>query len=327
MSNNIDKQTQTKIKGIDQTILNLENEIQKLRRQKESLLDASSNNPLNYQEKISPPSNQTVTVKSVPSKITEEELIMYAKDISEKNSKGGFLGKGKIEEKTVGWEKFFYPYYDVEIEVTVKDTEKRGWFKKEQVTKTIRGRIGLDGQTGAIADVNPQGISYKYAFLKDLDADEVRLLYWVGSGTFTTANLRGLGQSDAKSRRIADGLASKGILRRQSTRPIQYTTKYLYPYNPDTFVSLMEQYHATESAVNDRIISPRFSENVIPSYLDKYWNKCNHISSNIVYYPYYGVIYSREDHTRFEIIDAVTGLRQEYLEKFVSVAPTKKFPD
>ena len=46
-----------------------------------------------------------------------------------------------------------------------------------------------------------------------------------------------------------------------------------------------------------------------------------------MYYPYYGVTYSKEDYTRFEIIDTVTGLKQEYLEKFVSVAPTKKFPN
>ena len=332
LSDNIDQQTQAKIKEIDQNILNLENKIQKLNREKEALLlnAASHDHPHNHQEKTlssSPPSNQSIIVKSIPFKITEEELIRYASNTSEKNSKGGFLGKGKIEEKPVGWEKFYYPYYDVEIEVTVKDTEKRGWFKKEQVTKTIRGRIGLDGQTGAIADVNPQGMSYQYAFLKDLDADEVKLLYWVGSGTFTTADLRGIGQSDAKSRRIADGLASKGILRRQSTRPIQYTTKYPYPYNPDKFVSLMEQYNATESTVDDRVILPHFSENVITSYFDKYWDKCNYTSSDIVYYPYYGVMYSREDHTRFEVIDAVTGLRQEYLEKFVSVTPTKKFPN
>jgi hypothetical protein len=43
-------------------------------------------------------------------------------------------------------------------------------------------------------------------------------------------------------------------------------------------------------------------------------------------YPYYGVTYSKEDHTRFEIIDT-NWIEVEYLEKFVSVAPTKKFPN
>ena len=264
------------------------------------------------------------TVKMVQTKISNEELKQYAIKTAEKHSKGGFLGKGKVIEKPIGWEKFLFPYFDVEIEITIRDVEKRGWFKKEEVTKTIRGRTGLDGLTGAVIDVSPGGISYKYAFLKDLDAEEVRLLYWIGSGTFTTADLRGLGQSDAKSRRIADGLASKGILRRQATRPIQYTTKYPYPYNPENFVSLMEQYNVVESTSDDRIISPRFSENVIPSYLDKYWNKCNFLSSKVVHYPYYGIVYERENHTRSEIIDAVTGLRQEYLEKNVTVEVTKK---
>lgn len=264
------------------------------------------------------------TIKIIQTKISPEQLQQHAIQTAEKNSKGGFLGKGKVIETFVGWEKFLYPYFDVEVEVTVREVEKRGWLKKEEVTKTIKGRVGVDGFTGSVIDVNPGGILYHYAFLKDLDAEEVRLLYWVGSGSFTTADLRGLGQSDTKSRRVADGLATKGILKRQATRPVTYTTKFPYPYNPEKFVSLMEQYHVAESTAEDRMIPPRYSENAISSYLDKYWNKCNFLSSEIIYYPYYGVVYERENHTRSEIIDAVTGLRQEFLEKYVAVEAKQK---
>lgn len=319
MNENIDGQTQARIQKIDNEILSHENELIKLKKLKEALLSSSSHNPLSQKAKTTYLSNQSEPIPQVPAKITEQELKEYATTTAEKNSKGGFLGKGKVIEKFLGWEKFLYPYFDVEVEITVRDVEKRGWFKKEEVTKTIRGRTGIDAVTGALINVGPGGISYQYAFLKDLGADEVRLLYWVGSGTFTTADLRGLGQSDAKSRRIADGLATKGILRRQATRPIQYTTKYPYPYNPEKFLSLMEQYSVAENTTDDRIHPPRLSENTISSYLDKYWNKCNYVSSKIVYYPYYGMVYERENNIRSEIMDAVSGSRQEYLEKYVTI--------
>ena len=324
MTENIDGQTRARIQQIDQQITHHENELIKLKKLKEALLSPNTHNPLSQKAKTSFSSNQSEPVTQVQSKITEQELIEYAKKSAEKNSKGGFLGKGKIVEIPIGWQKFLYPYFDVEVKVTRIEKEKRGWFKKEEITKTIKGRMGLDGLTGAIIDVNEKGISYKYAFLIDLNAEEVRLLYWVGSGTFTTAVLRGLGQSDAKSRRIADGLATKGILSRKATRPIEYTTKYPYPYNPEEFVSLMEQHNIMESKSDEKIISPRISHNAIGSYLDKYWNKCDFLSSNIVYYPYYSISYERENHTRSEVIDAITGSRQEHLENFVSMEPINK---
>jgi len=257
--------------------------------------------------------------KIIQNKISTDDLTRYAITMAEKNSKGGLFGKGRVIEKPIGWEIFYYSYFDLEIEATIKETEKRGWFKKEQVTKTIKSRTGIDGQTGAIIDVEPNGISYKYAFLKSLDMDEVNFLYYVGSSTFTIKDLRGLGHSDAKVRRIADGLSSRGILKRQNTRPAQYKSQYPYPYDPVKFVSLTEQYNFIEKSITERKIEPKFNEHSVSSHLERYWNRCNVIKSQIIYYPYYGVVYERDNYTRSEVIDAVTGLRQEYLERYVNV--------
>lgn len=301
---------------------NVKDESEKSSKPKESISTAK----IVYSSPIqsTSPSQLQPTIKIIQAKISPDELIQYASTTAEKNSKGGLFGRGKVIEKPVGWEMFYYPYFDVEIEATVRETEKRGWFKKEQVTKTVKSRTGVDGTTGAIIDVSPDGISYKCAFLKGLDMDEVNFLYWVGSGTFTIKDLRGLGHSDPKSRRIADGLASRGILKRQNTRPVQYQSKYPYPYDPVKFISLTEQYHPVEKSITEKKIEPKFHASVISSHLERYWDRCNVLSSQVVYYPYYGVIYERENHTRTEVIDAVTGLRQEYVERYVNVEVKNK---
>jgi len=264
------------------------------------------------------------SIQIIQAKIFPDDVKKYAAAIAEKNSKGGLFGKGKVIERPEGWELFYYPYFDVEIEATVKETEKRGWFKKEQVTKNVKSRTGVDGLTGTIIDVGSNGISYKYAFLRNLDMDEVIFLSWIGSSKVTIKDLRGLGHSDSKSRRIADGLASQGIITRQNTRPAQYQSRYPYPYDPAKFISLIERFHPVKSSITERKIVPKLQERDMPSLLERYWNRCRVISSQIVYFPYYGVVFDRDSHSRFEIIDAITGSRQEYVEKFVNVEVKEK---
>lgn len=258
-------------------------------------------------------------------KLSVESVINYAKESSAKMSKGGFLGHGKIPEKALAWEKILYPYYDVETEETINAVEKRGWFKKETVTKTLKSRISLDGITGAIIDVHDTGISYEYSFLKDLNVDELNLLHYISSVSyFTIQDLRGLGHSDAKARRLADGLAANGILRRTNSRPAKYISVHPYPKNPGSFTSIIEKYPLVESKTTDRMIDTVISSSSLSSYATRYWPRCNTIAFVLVYYPYYGITYERVDGRRTEIIDGITGTRQEYLERIISVQPQNK---
>jgi len=290
-----------------------------VKEEKSDLKSAISNSP-KPKTKISPH-----TVKMIKPTFSENQVIVYAKQTAEKNSKGGFLGRGKVEEKAIGWQLILYPYYDVEINATIYVTEKRGWFKKEKVTKTIPSRTSIDGLTGAIVDVNEDGISYDYAFLNDLDNDEIRFLYYVSSvRNFTIKDLRGLGYSDTKSRRLADGLWSNGILNKKSGRPAVYSAKYPYPSNPANFISLMEKYQVTEVTTEAKKIEPRISEYNVYSYASKYWNRCSTSTSNLVFYPFYGIIYERENHIRTEVIDGITGIRQPKIERLVTIESEKK---
>lgn len=303
----------------------LEKELVELKRKKSYFEERMTKTEGAFRSYQQPEVKSTKIIKMVEGKLSVNAVENYAKLSAEKNSKGGFLGKGKIIEKALGWQKFLYPYYDVEMEVTIKDMEKRGWFKKEEVTKTLKSRTSLDGITGAIADVNENGISYRYAFLKDLSWDELNLLYYVSNlKSFTIKELRGLSQTEAKSRKLADGLAANGILQRTDSRPAQFFIKYPYPNNPASFVSLMEKYNIVESSVNDKIMDPKIGASSLSSYLERYWNRCDVLSSEVVYYPYYGIAFERENNVRSEIIDGITGTRQEYLERFISVKAENK---
>ena len=265
------------------------------------------------------------TVKMVKPTVSVTDVEKYAKITAEKNSKGGFLGRGKVNEKAIGWQFFLYPYYDVKINVTINAVEKRGWFKKEKITKTIDSRTSVDGITGAIVDVRNDGISYVYAFLKDLDIDQLNLLYYVSSlSSFTITDLRGLDHSDSKSRRLADGLWSNGILSKKSGRPAIYSSKYPYPKNPANFISLMEKYQIADVTTEAKKIDPRISQHNVDSYATRYWTRCSTNGSTLVFYPYYGILYQRDDHTRTEVIDGMTGIRQPRIENLVTVEPVNK---
>ncbi|HXV50696.1 MAG TPA: hypothetical protein VD689_01050, partial [Nitrosopumilaceae archaeon] len=50
-------------------------------------------------------------------------------------------------------------------------------------------------------------------------------------------------------------------------------------------------------------------------------------ASVLVYYPFYGITYDRKDYYRIEVIDGVTGKRQDYLERIVTVRPQNKIVD
>jgi len=47
-------------------------------------------------------------------------------------------------------------------------------------------------------------------------------------------------------------------------------------------------------------------------------------TSNLVFYPFYGIIYERENHIRTEVIDGITGIRQPKIERLVTIESEKK---
>jgi len=262
----------------------------------------------------------TSTVKMVDYKVPQELVEQYANESIQKKAKGGFLGRGKVDEKLSSISKILYPYHDVDFESQVKSIEKRGLFKKDKVTKTIRSRTGVDAVTGALIHATDKGLSYDYAFLSKLTTDEIDILYYVSNTKkFEKRSLSALGISDGKISKLVNSLVGKGLLVQVDNRPVTFKSVYTYPKDPKMFVSLMEKFEIVDTQPNLRKIEPTISPSSIATAFSNYWNAVDVKSIDLVYFPYYVIEFHRDDETRrIEVLDGVSGQRQEYLETVIS---------
>lgn len=261
----------------------------------------------------------TASSKAIEATLSLDDMKKYATESIEKKAKGGFLGKGKIVETLVGIRKLFYPYYDAEIDATVKAVEKTGLFSKDTVTKTVRSRISVDAITGSLVDTDEHGISYRYSFLSRLDNDEINLLYLVSHWkTFGIESVYQLGLSDGKSRKLVKGLVGRGLLTQLNTRPVTYGLSVSYPTNPTNLVSIITKYTPRDISVQDKKIDAVVQPASVITAFAHYWVSCKVLSVDSIHYPYYVVEYQRGDHSRrTEVIDGMTGERNEYLESII----------
>jgi len=326
----VNSELKTELKFAYQEIEKLESELLQLRKEKSTILTQTPSQILVERTKpILEQIHETVTstssiVRYVNATFTPEQVIDYAKQSSQKRTKGKMFGKRGLVETPIAWERFLYPYYDVAMEITMKEVEKLNG-SYETATKVIKCRTCVDGITSAIVDGTPEGISYSFDFLKDLSADETALLYYVHNmGDFTVKDLLALGTSIEKSIKLVEKLVSKRFLKRERGSTRFRITKETHMPDPTKLNCIMEDHTATAAPTSDRVIKPIISSAALPLQLSKYWIRCHIPSSSLVYYPYYGITYDRKDYYRIEIIDGISGNRQERLEQLVTVRPKNK---
>lgn len=264
----------------------------------------------------------TNSIKMIETKVTQSIVEQYAKEQAEKRSKGGFMGRGKVEEKFLAATKFLYPYYDVDMEAQTYQVEKTGWRSKEKIVKKIRSRTSVDANTGALVFVTDNGLSYAYSFLSKLTDEEISLLYYVSTvRAFEKRELSAIGWSTGKINKVVNSLAGQGVLRMLQARPAVYGSAYAYPSDPSIFVSLMEKYPVVDSVTSEKKLEKLIPPASVITAFQSYWASCNVLSIDLVYYPYYAVIYERPDGSkRTEVIDGLTGQRQEHLEGIISAS-------
>jgi hypothetical protein len=262
---------------------------------------------------------KTASKKMVNARVSPEQITQYANETIEKRAKGGFMGKGKINEQVVGIKKFLYPYYDVDMDAKIRKEEKTGWRSTEESIQTISSRTGVDAITGALIHLDSEGVDYFFSYMSELDEDEIRLLRYVAKiKSFEKRNLSALGWSAGKIGKIVNSLCGKGVLQQTSPRPATYAHVYQYPSDPSAFQSVLEEYQVVDLNTSDKIIEPETSPASIQTAFSKYWDDCNVKSIDVVYYPYYAIAYGKEDGTkRIEVIDGMNGKRQEYVEAMI----------
>lgn len=327
----INQELKTELKFAYEEMEKLEDQLNQLKKEKtllqtsgQILLDNTIERQALEAEQV-PSTSTSLDAMVVDSKLSELDIMRYAEQSIALRAKSGFLKKENIQETPLAWEKFLYPFYDVEMEITAIELEKTKT-KYDSITKTIRCRAAIDGRTGVIADITKEGISYKYSFLNDLSADEISLLYYVNPiQNFTLNDLDGLGLGIEKSMHATEKLAGKGYLKQIRDKAAKYeTAKQIDLPNPSKLKSIVEEHGMSEVSTNERRIKPSITAASLPLHLGKYWNKCHVPASMLVYYPFYGITYDRKDYYRIEVIDGVTGKRQSYLEHIVTVRPQNK---
>jgi hypothetical protein len=257
--------------------------------------------------------------KMITALVSSEQVTQYANETVQKRAKGGFMGKGKITENIIGVKKFLYPYYDIDMEAKIRTQEKTGWRSTEESIQTISSRTGVDAVTGALIDLDVEGVNYQMSYLSELDEEEIRLLRYVANiKLFEKRNLSALGWSAGKIGKIVNSLCGKGVLRQTNASPATYGKVYQYPSDPSEFQSILEEYPAVELDTHDKVVDPTISPASIETAFSRYWNGCNVKSIDVVYYPYYAIAYGKEDGTkRIEVIDGMNGKRQEYLDAMI----------
>ncbi len=251
--------------------------------------------------------------------VSLEHVTQYANEIIDNRAKGGFMGKGKIFEKVVGVKKFLYPYYDVELSAKVRKQEKTGWRSTEESIHTITSRAGVDAITGALVDLDSDGVDYQMSYLSELDEEEIQLLRYVAdSGEFEKRMLSALGWSAGKIGKIVNSLLGKGVLVQTNPRPATYNRVWQYPSDPSAFQSIMEKHQVIPFDSKEKTITPEISPASIETAFSRYWDDCKINSIDVVYYPYYVIAFGKEDHTkRIEVLDGMKGYKQEYVAAII----------
>jgi hypothetical protein len=326
----VNQELKTELKFAYEEIERLEDQLNQLKKSKTTIIQEPSGQILveksveAQEEQEAPSVSTTSDVLIVESKLAEDDIIRYARQSVTARTKGGLFKKEEVQEIPLAWEKFLYPYYDVEMEITLEEIEKTK-SQNDSITKTIRCRATVDGRTGALVDVTKEGISYKYSFLNDLSTAEISVLYYVSPiQSFSLNDISGLGLAVGKLVQVLEKLIEKGYLKRNGRTEKYQIVKELEIPNPSKLRCVMDEHGISQEITSERRIKPSITASSLPLHLGKYWARCHVPASVLVYYPFYGITYDRKDHYRIEVVDGVTGKRQPYLEHIVTIRPQNR---
>ncbi len=261
-------------------------------------------------------------IKMVAPRISSQQAEQYATEQIKKKTKGGLFGSGKVMEKLQSIKLILYPYYDLKIRATVRQTEKTGLLSKKEVEKIIQCEISLDAVTGELVDVTNKGLSYRYAILSGLMDEQAKLLRFLGGKKdFDVRTVMELGYGESKAREIIDGLLGRGIVEASQTArlPAYYTVRVEYPHDPSKLNSLSGLFPINDyTEQTGRVIEPRIEPAAVSKAIENYWEavKVDEITS--VYYPFYEIWYEREDGSnKLEATDGISGTLNEHIARML----------
>lgn len=229
----------------------------------------------------------------------------------------GFLGIGKVSETVARCVLTYYPYYDMQLEVSLQEEQRVGIFRKEAVRRTATKVISVDAVLGCIVAASSSGVDYSHLYLAGLTSDELAVMRSSGTRPFDPKRLSALlGMSDGRFRKAVNGLMAKGCLAKESPRPVSYKASKLFPKDPMAVASLSDQFlsRAATVPVHQRYSGTMVEASAVTRAVEAYWPNARVRSVGLLYYPLVVVLLERQDgSTRTEVIDAVTGEPNETL--------------
>lgn len=246
-----------------------------------------------------------------------EKAKLIMDEILQKQSKGGFLGVGKINEELLEISKIYFPVYELEIRSKSKEKQRTGMFSTKEVEKIFNTKVWVDGINGYLIKEIAGGLSFPYNWIWDLKEEEVSVIKFVGKSDFLSKNLAALGYSEGKVRKLVSSLVSKGFLNVKGGRPVVYTSNVEFPDDPRLVIAPeISNLENNEKDLQTKTIEHNVNVSSVNSLLKHIWNI--HEIKNIlkIYYPLYSYILKSEDGTkRIQILDGVFGTLNENIAK------------
>lgn len=223
----------------------------------------------------------------------------------------GFLKKGRILEVYL----IFYPLFEFNADVVIH--EKKGVLVKKSEVKIVNIDITVDATTNGLVAVRREGIRTLFNISSELREEEViafRELFLHGEiNVAALASL--LSCSEAKSRRILQGLAVKGLVKQaKSGRTVVYVPVIPIPH-PSQIDSLSAKYGLVQGKpTSGKSIAQSISISDAEKLLKTIWDlKIN--DYRFIYYPFYAFITKEKDEHSVVAVDAMTGSINETLGK------------
>jgi len=223
---------------------------------------------------------------------------------------GGFLRKGEIIRELL----VFYPLFEFDADIAIH--EKKGFFVKKSEVKIVNAKVTIDAVNNGLVDIH-QGLRVLFNIPSELKEEEIMAFRnLLSHGELNVAALASLlSCSEAKSRKILQGLVVKGLVKQiKSGRTVAYVPAIRIPH-PSQLESLSMKYKINPGKpTNGTLIPQSISVNAAEKFLKTIWD-LKIKEYKLIYYPFYAFVTKEKDRTGTVIVDATTGEINEELSK------------
>lgn len=268
-----------------------------------TLIDGEKFASLEQDAKLNDKSKSPSISSYVKPIISKAKALKHAKSRAKKMSGGLFNRRPKVAVKSVTL--VCYPYHTVRYHH--EKIEKKGIFRKVEITRKIPHEVSVDARIGTVMDVKKgKGVSYHLDFIKDLKPDEIILLCYANKKkmiTGTEIKLSGVSKDSVSE--CLPRMHGLGYVSRLSMNNVEsWKSNKTISSDIKSIPQIYKKYMVEEppGIRVDPLVQPG------PAIQSVKWLGDKVDSMNTIYYPYYDIRYEDDQNTQYnEMLDAITG--------------------